>query len=277
MQPNPRAGIVSYINTAPMVSAILQQMLDVTPWSFHAATPAAIFKGLTTNSYQAGLVSSFAFTQGGAERFVLLPDISISSIGRVQSVLLFHNKPLPKLRTIHLSNSSLTSSNLMRLLMALEGVTCEFIDIAGEESPHEPQALEGLMLIGDQALREVRLGRFAYVSDLAALWYDRFGLPFVFALWVINRSLAEHSPQAVSTLHDVLLQSVAYGRQHLEAIAAQCATTIGYSAAEAAAYLALLSYDLGIEHRQGLELFFSLLERYHIIDHAPPLHFFTPA
>ena len=42
-------------------------------------------------------------------------------------------------------------------------------------------------MIGDQALEENERHRFAYGYDLAALWQEWQGLPFVFGAWVISK------------------------------------------------------------------------------------------
>ncbi|ADU67000.1 menaquinone biosynthesis protein [Desulfurispirillum indicum] len=268
----PRAGVVSYINSVPMIHGIQQGRVPCN-WDLHFTTPACISELLFAGEVQSGLVSSFAYTGAGSE-YVVLPDVSISSCGNVQSVLLFHNKPLGRIRHIHLSSSSLTSSNLMRLLMHLEGVPCQYTAIDGEEQFAPDQQPEAVMYIGDRALQELRLGRFSYVSDLAALWYDKFHLPFVFALWVVRRDFAGEHPAAVGELYHSLQQSMAYGKQHRDEIAALCGQRIGYSPAESRDYLSKIHYELGPEHLKALKLFYSLLEIFQIIPEAPVVEFF---
>ncbi|MBB5021111.1 menaquinone biosynthetic enzyme MqnA/MqnD family protein [Desulfurispira natronophila] len=272
VKPVPEAGVVSYINTIPMIYGIEQKQIPC-PWKFHYTTPSAISNLLLSAQVQAGLVSSFSYTTA-SDDFLILPDISIASQGTVQSVLLFHNTPLPRIQQMHLSTSSLTSCNLMKLLMCLEGAQCQYLDIDGEELLPDNRAVEAVMYIGDRALQELRLGRFSYVSDLAALWYDKFHLPFVFALWIVRRDFARNSPELVQELQSSLHLSISYGQLHRETIARQCAQRIGYSQEESLQYLSCINYRLDSEHIKALKLFYYLLEIYQIIPRAPQLDFF---
>lgn len=272
-RPEGRAGVVRYINTLPMMDALNRGELPCS-WEFVPATPARIHQMLTRNQVQAGLVSSYGYTQGGAEHFRILPDLSISSRGAVQSVMLFHRRPLPALRRVGLSSSSLTSRNLARLLLYLEGAQASYGDIDGEQDDPHVQEFDGILLIGDQALRELRRARFAYVSDLAGLWQERFGLPFVFALWIVRRDACQQMPQAVRCLYDQLRASVQAGRQQMERISREAADRIGYSPPEARTYLDHIHYDLGEQHIRALQLYFRLMAQYGLIEQEPELRFF---
>lgn len=52
-----------------------------------------------------------------------------------------------------------------------------------------PHTGESFLLIGDEALRYRKLNNGKKAYDLANLWYQNTGLPFVFALWIVRREI----------------------------------------------------------------------------------------
>jgi len=69
-----------------------------------------------------------------SERYLILPDLSISSVGPVASVLLFSRVPVEELdgREILLSAESATSVNLLRILLSKRfGHSCRYTVSSG--------------------------------------------------------------------------------------------------------------------------------------------------
>jgi len=111
---------------------------------------------------------------------------------RAMSVLFFCDRPFEQFRrplTIGLTGESASS---VRLLFLLLGYRHGFDAVSRLAPPGQPN--NGYLVIGDRALRWAQeyeqsgtAHGYAHVVDLAALWYDRFQLPFVFARWVVHR------------------------------------------------------------------------------------------
>ena len=144
--------------------------------------------------------AAFVLEQPGS--FRILPDFSVSVLGRVYSVNLFHTRPLAELRRVALTTESRTSVVLLRRLLELRGVFPEFVTTTGGLELLEK--FDALLLIGDRAIQAYaqgfsgpvppvrnwpeRVGSIQ-VTDLAQLWWEQTGLPFVFAVWASRQRL----------------------------------------------------------------------------------------
>jgi chorismate dehydratase len=141
----------------------------------------------------------------------------------------------------------------------------ELTDIArfGDEE-HEAR-----LVIGDAALRlgvhlqdpaerDELLGRlgYRYAYDLGAEWNNWTKLPFVFAVWVAQRSTDTH--EALNA-HASLIASRNWGLGHLETLAVQAALATGVSRPACLKYLSGLDYGLSYGHLAGLTEFFRRL------------------
>src|SRR5207244_8815022 len=82
-----------------------------------------------------------------------------------------------------------------------------------------------------------RLG-YRYAYDLGAEWKLWTDLPFVFAVWVAQRTA---DARASLDVHASLISSRNWGLKHLETLAAQAALAIGVSRAACMPYLSGLA------------------------------------
>jgi chorismate dehydratase len=136
----------------------------------------------------------------------------------------------------------------------------ELTDVArfGEE-PHDAR-----LVIGDAALvlgnRESGIGNrapsYAFVYDLGTEWKRWTGLPFVFAVWVAQRTTSVDRALAV---HASLIESRAWGLQHLDRLAERAAESSGVDTGACREYLSGLDYGLSYPHLAGLTDFFRRL------------------
>lgn len=134
-----RVGSVSYLNTVPLTRGIEEEVLY--------ATPAKLAEMLQRDELDAALVSVTEVLFN--DRYDILDGVAIASLGEVKSVLLAHRLPLLELREVFCDPASLTSVNLLKVLLAELGVRPEFRTLASYESAHLPDAA---LLIGDPAL-----------------------------------------------------------------------------------------------------------------------------
>ena len=217
------------------------------------------------------VVSAVEYAQD-AERYLLLPDLAITSDGPVRSVMLFSRVAASELsgRRVLVSRSSMTSVELLQLLFeSVWRARPEFVPADAEVSDvaqfgREPHAAR--LVIGDAALvlSAARHGdaaadaapHYPFAYDLGAEWKQWTGLPFVFALWVAQR----RTPVAESlAAHASLISSRDWGLAHLPELAAQAHQATGIGAGECLEYLSGLDYRLSYKHIAGLTEFFRRL------------------
>ena len=241
--------------------------------------PADLNRRLAAGEIDVCPSSSFEYALH-SDDYCLLPDVSISSIGPVQSVLWFAPRDGSVLEgdEVYLTGESATSVNLLKIVMK---EFCRFEDVryVVPDQPVEELILRGksALLIGDRALRAAA-GNYhrdlLQVLDLGTIWYQFTGLPFVFALWIARRDAAHSQPEEMQMLAAQLQAARFMAFDRIDEMAAELAPGTGLSAAELKTYWRNMSYDLKPGHIQGLELFFGLCNKYGLLDSTPGLHFF---
>jgi chorismate dehydratase len=97
---------------------------------------------------------------------------------------------------------------------------------------------------------------YRYAYDLGAEWKGWTDLPFVFAVWVAQRTTDTH---AALNVHASLIASRNWGLKHLDTLAAQAALATGVPKAACLTYLSDLDYGLSYGHLAGLTEFFRRL------------------
>ncbi len=124
------------------------------------------------------------------DRFESLGKFGIAVKRQAMSVLLFSKRPWAELNgaVIGVTDQSSTSVQLFRVLMDVrEGFSVQW---RTGFSPSD----DGRLVIGDDALApsETLRRRFPHVTDLAEQWHAWQGGPFVFARWVVRRTVPKY-------------------------------------------------------------------------------------
>ena len=269
-----RIGQIEYANCTPLFTA-LRKNFDCSDYQFVHGVPARLNAMLSRGEIDVCPSSSFEYGKS-FERYCLLPGLSISSIGAVKSVLLFSRLPIDGLdgHAIGLTAESDTSVNLLRIIMARRyGFSNRF-----ERTPlplHEALgSFSALLLIGDAALREKEESHDLYVYDLGELWHEMTGLPFVFALWIVDREAAEKKTDEIRLLGTRLLEAKQLAYRSYEEIAAGCEHMAWLGRAALVDYWRTISYDLTPEHISGVQRFFRLAHEMGLITRDPELRIF---
>lgn len=260
-----RVGRIPYINCYPVYGAIDAGVVKLDA-ELVTGVPSDLNAKMARGQLDVSVVSAIEYARA-SERYLLLPDLAISCDGPVRSVLLLSRVPAPELgdRRVMLSRSSMTSVALLELLFSnvwhakpdfVPG-DAELTDVArfGEE-PHEAR-----LVIGDAALvlgaqRSASGAPYPFVYDLGAEWKRWTSLPFVFAVWVAQRSTSVDRALAV---HATLIESRAWGLQHLDQLAERAAQASGVDTGSCREYLSGLDYGLSYPHLAGLTNFFNRL------------------
>ncbi|MEP7381474.1 MAG: menaquinone biosynthesis protein [Gemmatimonadota bacterium] len=263
-----RIGRIPYINCYPVYGAIDRGIVSLTG-TLVDGVPSALNAQMAGGTLDVSVVSAMEYARD-SRRYLLLPHLAISCDGPVRSVMLFSKRPASELgaRRVIVSRSSMTSVALVELLFEhvwrarpdfVPG-NSELADLAHFDTEEH----EARLVIGDAALilnearrtSEVGTTAYPYVYDLGSEWKAWTGLPFVFAVWVAQRSTAAAESLQV---HASLMASRDWGLQHLDVLASQASQATGVAYEPCVEYFAGLDYRLGYEHLAGLTEFFRRL------------------
>jgi len=263
-----RIGRIRYINCYPVYGAIDRGLVPLAG-ELVDGVPTELNARMSAGTLDVSVVSAVEYARD-ATRLLLLPELGITSNGPVRSVMLFSRRPPQELGgcRVIVSRSSMTSVALLELLFEhvwrcrpefVPG-NAELADLAHfGEDVHDAR-----LVIGDAALRlqhDSDAGgpwsvRYPFQVDLGAAWKSWTGLPFVFAVWVAQRTTPVHDALQA---HASLIASRDWGLQHLDELAAQAAVASGVPAATCRTYFDGLDYRLSYPHLAGLTEFFRRL------------------
>jgi len=235
-----RVGIVSYLNTRPLLygiehSPIMEEIELIQDY------PARIAGKLLEDSIDVGLVPVAVIPR--LKESHIITDYCIGCNGPVASVCLFSDVPLDQVKAVMLDYQSRTSVALTRVLLK------EYwqLNPALIETRHEYQSdITGTtagLLIGDRALAQRK--RSPYIYDLGEAWKQHTGLPFVFACWISNKNLPD---EFISNFND----ANRHGLQHLDKVIEENPSMI-FDLRKY--YTSHISYLLDEKKKEGLEIF----------------------
>lgn len=265
-------GQIEYANCSPLFH-VLRQQFDCSGYEFVLGVPAELNRLLLAGTIDVCPSSSIEYAYH-PDRYSILPNLSISSIGAVASVLLFSRVPIAELGggVIRLSSESATSVNLLKILISQRfGLSCAYETVQAAAIDAE-ESSPALLLIGDSALRKSLEKSAPYVYDLGELWHTWTGFPFVFALWLCRNEVAERDE--LKKLSQELVASKEHVSGQLELIAAG-AREVGWMGKERLLiyWRDNISYQLDEHAIAGLMLYYTKCFECGLIDAVPELHF----
>jgi chorismate dehydratase len=265
-----RVGRIRYINCFPVYTAIDRGLVPLDA-QWVDGTPTELNRRMARGTLDVSVVSAVEYAQT-PERYVLLPDLAISCDGPVRSVMLFSRRPASDLdgARVLVSRSSMTSVALLQLLFEERwGCRPVFVPADAEMSDigrFGDERHEARLVIGDAALvlgaeRSGRADggaqpRYPYAYDLGDEWKQWTGLPFVFAVWVAQRTAPVDEARRV---HGALCASRDWGVRNVPELARAASEQTGVAAEVCEAYLSGLDYGLSYAHLAGLTEFFRRL------------------
>ncbi len=257
-----RIGRIPYINCYPVYGAIDRGLIKIDA-ELVDGVPTALNARMAAGDLDVSVVSAVEYARD-SRRYLLLPDLAISCDGPVRSVMLFSKKPATELsgRRVLVSRSSMTSVALLELLFEnvwharpnFVPTDAEISDVARFEGEDH----DARLVIGDAALllSSGASPRYPRAYDLGEVWKEWTGLPFVFAVWVAQRSVVVNDALAV---HAGLINSRNWGIANVPILARQAASATGVPIAACEEYLAGLDYGLSYPHLAGLTEFYRRL------------------
>lgn len=269
-----RMGKISYINASPVYygldNGLLPHWLEMVP-----DVPSALNRQIMEGGIIISPISA-AFYAMNHRDLMLLPDLSISCRGRVMSVILASRYPIEALsgKTVRLTRDSASAAAFLKMIFHQKKIYPVFQtgDLSHIESV--PGEVDAALVIGDMALTLPWQKKFEYVIDLGQLWFEMTGLPFVFAVWVVRRTVAESDPRLVQKIHDLLMASKASGNAHLDQIVEVSAKKLNMDQNTIRQYFDLLFCDLDREKVHAMGLFFDSLFDQGILAERADIRFF---
>lgn len=269
--PRPRLGHIQFLNCVPLYYGLVKSdaILDV---DLVKAPPRRLAEMLVAGELDAAPIPAIEYGRH-AEDLVLVPDISISSDGEVQSILLLSKVPAEELsgRVVALSEASRTSQVLARALLdAHWHSTPEYLEMPSDLASMMREA-DAALLIGDDALRAYHQATDLLKYDLGEEWKAFTGLPMVYAVWAVRRDFAEAYPDEVQRLDWALNESMRYSREHPEAVAEYAARWEPFPVSFFTSYYDTLRFRFDERYREGLSRFFAEAHRIGQLDRVPPV------
>lgn len=173
-----RIGSVKFLNARPLEEGLGTLTLD---------TPAGLVERMRAGSLDAALLPVVElFDRPG---YSAVRGAGIYARRDVWSVLLIHHCPLAQVGRVALDPASRTSAMLVRLILEHhQRLNPQYVD--------EDERADARLLIGDRALAWRREHPPEGCLDLGLHWHDRYGTPFVFAVWAIRDAAAEKTDLA---------------------------------------------------------------------------------
>jgi chorismate dehydratase len=236
-----RVGSVPFLNAAPLVRGIEDEII--------LATPSKLAEMLQKDELDAGLVSITEVLFH--DRYDVLDSMAIASLGEVQSVFLAHRRPVEEIKEVFCDTASLTSVNLLRVLLAERGLKPEFKPLPDYQSAKDR---DYVLLIGDAGLDFLRAPHEHEILDLGAAWLELTQLPFVYAVWALRRGVENKQ------LRRQLREARDFGLDTLDSIIQSRAE---YDYEFRKDYLGWhIHYHLGMDEKRGLAKFIELLRKH---------------
>jgi chorismate dehydratase len=269
--PGLRISAISFLNTAPLMwdfehgDAGQNFQIDYT-------IPSACAAKLAANEADIGIIPAFAYAE--IPELAILPNVAIAAKDRVRSILLVSKKRIEDVRTVAADSSSRTSVALLQVLFT------KFFGGERELRSRPPQLKEMLrdndaaLLIGDAAL-QVPADSGYHLYDLAHLWHEATGKPFVFAVWAVRLGALSRKPPEMN-LAEVFQRSRDHGLEsaNVAIIAREWSPKLGLSEPEIASYLTQnIDYYLDRKNHAGLTLFLQYCQEIGLIESVPDLRF----
>jgi chorismate dehydratase len=255
-----KIGRIPYVNCYPVYGAVDRGLVRLDA-ELTTGVPTDLNRRMAAGTLDISVVSAVEYARD-SKRYLLLPDLAISCDGPVRSVMLFSKRPAQDLTggRVLVSRSSMTSVALVELLFEHIWQSepqfvlgdAEIPDIARfTDDDHDAR-----LVIGDAALKLSGSLDYPFQYDLGHEWKNWTGQPFVFAVWVAQRT----TPVADALrVHAGLIASRDWGIANTHLLADQATVATGIDHATCMTYLAGLDYGLSYPHLAGLTEFFRRL------------------
>ncbi|PIE68488.1 MAG: solute-binding protein [Deltaproteobacteria bacterium] len=274
-------GKIEYLNVWPMFQLLETESGNEMAYELVTGHPSFLNHCLAQGTIHVSPSSAFEYLIH-AKQYQILPGLSISSDGPVQSVLLVSPVDLNDLpdflachgNQIHVTGASATSVGLLKILWHL---AWRFAEPQWQVVEPGEGLSKGLpfLEIGDRALAlHAAPPQGWHCIDLGQVWKAWTGLPFVFALWIVRNDLDPDQQVMLRILADRLYRIKKAVPDNLERLLDQAGDK-GFSRNVLRDYWQVMSYELGDKEQASLALYAHYCTRIGLLPGCPALHWFT--
>jgi chorismate dehydratase len=186
----------------------------------------------------------------------------------VKSVLLFSNHGWQDLdgKTIGIIDDTATSVRLLQVLLEKRyGIKAIFQRM--HSGVNDYTEYDAVLLIGDEALRSRKYGLagFEIVYDLATEWYEWKKLPFVFAVWAVQKSMTQEKKWE---LQEIIQHSLEHAEEDYASVGTMHAKRINLTSEESVDYLAGFNFRVGEREHEAIKEFRGFLFEIEKMEHV---------
>ncbi|MEM7008287.1 MAG: menaquinone biosynthesis protein [Thermodesulfobacteriota bacterium] len=263
-----KLGSVSFLNAQPLTYAIENNLISH-GFELIQTPPSELSEKLQNKYIDVGLIPVAELLQ--RKHYRVVPNISISSIGKVDSVIVLAKSDIKNLKTVAVDKRSQSSTALLRIVLELfNDIKPEYIssDIDKEDVM---DSVDGAMLIGDSGLRRYYDSQDTYkLYDLGEIWTNETGLPFVYAVFAVRDNVILEGNL------NALIESKNYGLGAVDKIAKLESEKMGMDYDICLKYLTQrIKYDLGREEIKGIIKYSELLSKLNLAQEISDLNLYT--
>lgn len=243
-----KISIVSYTNTLPFRYGIEQKGIDAL-FDLQYDIPSVCAQKVIEGKVDMGLIPVAVIPY--LKEYLLVGRYCLGSNGRVDTVKLYSQVPLEKIKNVLLDYQSRTSVTLVQVLSKFYWKITPAFEPATEGFETQIEKNTAAVVIGDRCF-ELN-GKYAYEYDLAAEWKNFTNLPFVFAAWISNKKIEDE-------LLNEFEQALSWGVAHTAQAVKEKIEPPRQSLIET--YLTeRISYDLDADKQRSMEYFLELLKQ----------------
>jgi chorismate dehydratase len=274
-------GLIDYLNTMPFHYDLAERLRDADV-HFERGVPSQMNRALAAGEIDLAPISAIEAARNAAD-YIVLPGLSIASLGAVKTVLVFSwaadMRDLDG-QSIALTDHSATSVALLKLLCRERYHVEPNYVVTRQHLPSMLSEHQGALVIGDDALIEGTLHRplkllldmkaentalspqsfvlSPYIFDLGDEWLKMTGLPFTFSVWCARKDRAAALESA--GVFEALYASTQLGltEEGRTKLADAYAARLGLPAGVCRRYLRDLRYHLTEDDLAGLKLFLEM-------------------
>lgn len=261
-----RVGRINYTNVWPVFYNLRYEELG-NRIEIVNQVPSQLNQAMARGDIDMGPISSFAYADA-FPNYLLYPDLSVSALGRVNSILLFHREPLEQIANgrIALPNTSASSTHLLKIILQkFYGGHPSYYT----SDPNLDKMMvnhDAALLIGDDAIKASWVNTRYLVTDLGEEWYRLTGQWMSFAVWAIRKDTALLYPDEVALLFRCFAESKHQGMIDPEPMILEAHSRLGGTVHYWRHYFKNLCYDFGAEQQQGLMTYFQYAKQLGLLD-----------
>jgi len=251
-------GTVPFLNSKPLIYPLEKGLIEHN-LKISYFIPSLLSEKLKSREVDIALIPVAELFKN--PEYKIFPDISISSFGPVDSVVLLAKKNIEQISSVSIDKRSRSSAALIKIILEKFHLLNPDYNYREIDEGFLVNVDSG-MLIGNAGLHAKYFPQQGFsVYDLGQLWTEKTGLPFVYAVFAYH----EDSEDKIESIRENLLESKMLGIKNIDQIVQEESTKLGLSAEICFNYLTKrIRYNLGGKEIEGIKKFGEYLAEYDI-------------